>query len=331
MTLELIIRRIGAGLALFVLAMLMAACSRQETPRERVTVAAVPILRSATLMLAASETAAGNGLDLQIKRVTTGVEGANTVLQGEADFASVAEFGFVGLQFKHPELRIVAVLTRVDAMEVMARRDRNISKPSDLRGKSIGVAANTDAEFYLYGFLLAHGLRADDVRITHLPPEQISASLLSGKVDAVCTWEPNTYDLRQRLGDQVLAWSAQEGQDGYWLLVTTEKLLKDKPEIATRLLHAIHKAEQNLHADPGTYRERLQALTGSPAAVQEATWKNYQFALSLPQDLLVAMEAGARWRMTTGMTPKQPVPNYAGNIDTKAMDAVLPAAVTLIR
>lgn len=310
---------------------LLAGCTPQETTREHATVAVNPVLRSATLLLAAEGPAAAQGLDLEIKRFTTGKEAMTRMLEGEADFASVAEFAFVGAQFEHPELRIAAVLTRVQANEVLARRDRGIAKPADLRGKSVGVIPDTDAEFFLHGFLLAQGLRPDDVRIVHLAAEQVSSALTEGRVDAVCTWEPHVFNLKQSLGDQVLAWPAQGGQDGYWLLVTREQVLKDRFQAATRLLRAIDQAEQNLNANPAAYRASLHTLTGVPPAQQEATWKDYRFSLSLPQELLVAMEAGVRWRMTAGQSPVQAVPNYIDNIDTAALNAVQPAAVSLIR
>jgi NitT/TauT family transport system substrate-binding protein len=331
MTLEPIIRRIRALIVSFAILSQLVGCSPKDVARERVVVAANPVLRSATLLLAADDTAAANGLDMQLKRFSSGRESTEAMLKGEADFASVAEFGFIGWQFDHPELRIVAVLSRVQATEVLARSDRGISKPSDLRGKSIGVVANSDAEFYLHGFLVDKGVLSHDVHIVPVPPDEISAALMDGKVDAVCTWEPFTYNLKQRLGNRVHSWPAQEDQDGYWLLVTREQVLKEKPQAAARLLEAIYQVEQNLRANPSAYRERLQALTGSSPDEQKATWDNYEFSLSLPQDLLVAMEAGARWRMATGMSPKQPMPNYVQNVDATAMDKVRPTAITLIR
>lgn len=331
MSFDQIIRSILLRMLPFAAALgLLTGCSPPpEAAAERVTVAVNPVLRGATLLLA-SEGAAANGLNIEIQRFTTGKEATMAMLKGEADYSTVAEFAFVGLGFAHPDLRIVAVLSSVQADEVLARRDRGIAQPADLRGKTIGVVAGTDAEFYLHGFLLAQGLRPTDAHIVLLAPEQISPALVEGKVDAVCTWEPHTYLLKQQLGDQVVAWSAQGGQGEYWLLVSRAQVLKDKPEATRRLLRAVLRAEQNLRANPAAYRVSLATLTGMPANQQEATWKDYKFGLSLPQELLVAMEAGARWRMAAGLTPPQPVPNYIHNIDAAGLEAVLPTAVTLI-
>lgn len=326
--LQSILRRVLPFVA--VLGLLTGCSPPQEAAVERVTVAVNPVLRGATLLLAAEGTTAANGLDIAIKRFPTGKEATAAMLRGEADYATVAEFAFVGLRFAHPELRIVAVLASIQANEVLARRDRGIAQPADLRGKAIGVVADTDAEFYLHGFLLAQGLRPTDVRIVPLAPDQVSPALVEGKVDAVSTWEPHTYLLKQQLGDQLLAWPTQGGQDGYWLLVSRAQVLKDKPEPPRRLLRAILQAEQNLRANPAAYRARLATLTGTPADQQEATWKDYKFSLALPQELLVAMEAGARWRMAAGLTPPQPVPNYIDNIDAAALESVQPTVVSLI-
>ena len=79
-------------------------------------------------------------------------------------------------------------------------KDRGILQPGDLKGKKIGVARATIAEFYLGQFLSFHNLAWQDVEVVNLNPGDLMEALVNGKVEAVMTWEPYIYEIKKRQG-----------------------------------------------------------------------------------------------------------------------------------
>jgi len=98
-------------------------------------------------------------------------------------------------------LAIIATLSTVDqAMLVIARRDRNIGKADDLKGKKVGVTSGSAAEFFLHIYLTTSSIDPKSVRTVKIAADKIVAALINGEVDAVVTWPPYTGALQSRLG-----------------------------------------------------------------------------------------------------------------------------------
>ncbi|MGE5838514.1 MAG: nitrate ABC transporter substrate-binding protein, partial [Deltaproteobacteria bacterium] len=67
------------------------------------------------------------------------------------------------------------------------------------------------------------------------------------------------------------------------------------------------------------------------AAYVEIIWPRYQFALSLDQSLITAMEAEARWMIKNNLTNQRQVPDFLKYIYEDGLKAAKPEAVTIIR
>jgi NitT/TauT family transport system substrate-binding protein len=63
----------------------------------------------------------------------------------------------------------------------------------------------------------------------------------------------------------------------------------------------------------------------------EILWPRYQFALSLEQSLITAMEDEARWMIKNNLTKEKTVPDFLGYIYEDSLKAIKPEAVSIIR
>jgi NitT/TauT family transport system substrate-binding protein len=63
----------------------------------------------------------------------------------------------------------------------------------------------------------------------------------------------------------------------------------------------------------------------------EKIWPENQFALSLDQSLIIAMDDEARWLIKNNLTDKKEVPVFLDYISRDNLDAVRPSAVNIIR
>ena len=128
-------------------------------------------------------------------------------------------------------------------IKILARQDRGIMAPENLKGKTVGITAGSAGQFFLSLFLTYHQMPMSDVKIVDLEPARLSQALIEGQVDAIVTLEPYIYQARKALGDKALLLSSQGlfRDDVYF--IARKDYLKDHTEALKRFLRAIEKAE----------------------------------------------------------------------------------------
>jgi NitT/TauT family transport system substrate-binding protein len=75
-------------------------------------------------------------------------------------------------------------------LAIVARNDRGIASPGDLKGKKLGVTLGTNADFFADAFLFDHGIDREKVKIIDMKPDEMADALGAGRVDAVATFNP---------------------------------------------------------------------------------------------------------------------------------------------
>ena len=61
-------------------------------------------------------------------------------------------------------------------LAIVARNDRGIASPGDLKGKKMGVTLGTNADFFADAFLLAEGIDRKGVKIIDMKPDEMPAA-----------------------------------------------------------------------------------------------------------------------------------------------------------
>ena len=175
-------------------------------PLEKVRFADGVFLPSATVYVALEKRYfKQEGLDISYLPFPTGKEGLEAVINGKADFTTVADTPIVFQVMKGAKIYVLATLSSMGNLyAVVARRDLGISSARDLQGKKIGVALGTNAHFFLDNFLLFHNISRNGVRLLDIPTEKMVEALRKGEIEAVATWEPTLSKLRTRLGPDAL-------------------------------------------------------------------------------------------------------------------------------
>ena len=165
-----------------------------------------------------------HGLDVSLKERETGVLTTNDLFSGSVDIAMGGEFVFVPLSFQRNDFKIIGAIATTNSLEVIARKDRGIKQPSDLKGKRIGVSRGTQAEFLLGTFLTFNRILSKDIKIADLKPSDLVEAIVNGDIDAAINFQPFAHLIRRRLGSNGLAWPGQSGQDYYLLIIAAKDL-----------------------------------------------------------------------------------------------------------
>jgi NitT/TauT family transport system substrate-binding protein len=299
-------------------------------PVEKITVAAAEYLTGALVYIAEEQGFfEENGLEVTLKGYGSGKACADALIDKEADISTSADFVFVSNSFEHTDLRIFGTVATKQVKELVARKDKGISVINDLVGKKIGVTKKSGAEFQLGVFLTYNGISQEDVELVDLRPPEMLGAISNGDVDAVFIWDPYLYHIKIELGENAISWHG--GEDFYFVLLTKEDWLDKNPAAAERFMKSMLEAEDYIKDNSEEAKEYAKDRFNYESEYIEYSWPKQEYAVTLPQALLILLEDQTRWRIEQGLTDTAEVPNYLRYIYLDALEAVKPEAVTIIR
>ncbi|MGO8667995.1 MAG: ABC transporter substrate-binding protein [Desulfobaccales bacterium] len=302
------------------------------TPPQKITVSILPIFPAALLLVAQEEGYfRANGLEVVIQSCETGRICLDNLQSGRADVAFMAAFVFLDEIFKGSKsLRILGSPAAVEFVNLLALKDQGILQPGDLRGKRVGVARSTVAEFFLGRFLTFNNLSWDDVKVIPLSPSKMASALANNQVDAVMVWNPINYEIKRQLGEKIISWPGQTGQKFYEVLVSTDKYIQTNSMALEKLFRALAQAEDFIKNNPAESQEIVAEQIKVDKSVFQDDWLKSDLELSFDQSLLIAMEDEARWLIRNRLTDQAQVPDYLNYFDPGPLSQADPEAVHLI-
>jgi ABC-type nitrate/sulfonate/bicarbonate transport system substrate-binding protein len=301
-------------------------------PVEKISISTSADAKSALLFIAEHEGYFGNnGLEVTLKILQSGKMGCELLKAGNIDIANAADFVLVSEVFAGTKsLRCLGAIAAADDHQVIARKESGILTPGDLRGRRIGVPHGTSAEFFLGRFLAFNNLGLREVEVVDVNASDMEDALAHDNVDAVMVWEKWADALKKRMANQVVSWPGQGGQKYYWLLMTTDALVKARPGVLERLFNALDQAEIFLKSHKDASIEIIaRRISCAPAIIKDSLIRS-TYGLSLDQTLFIMMEDEARWMIKNSLTGQARVPNYLDYINAEALARINPQAVSVI-
>jgi len=254
------------------------------------------------------------------------------VLDGKADFATVAETPFMFSVLKGEKISIIAnIEASTTNNAVVARRDAGISEPRHLRGKRVAYTAGTTSEVFLDFLLVAVGLPRTAIRGVPMPPDEMEGALLEGRVDAACTWNYPLATIKRRLGANGILIFDREVFTETFNIAAQQAFLRRNPSAAQRLLRALIRAEGFVKDHPGEAQAIVAKATGTAPDLVREVWNSFRYRVVLDQTLLISLEDETRWAMNNGLAERKAMPDYRSYIHLESLRAVRPEAVRFTR
>jgi NitT/TauT family transport system substrate-binding protein len=266
------------------------------------------------------------GLQVTLQHYWAGKDALESVMQGKADFCTVAETPIVLAALSQQPLSILATISdSKQYMKIVARKDRGIFRPDDLRTKRIGVSPGTNAEYYLATYLTFNGIRQDEVQVVPVKPEGMAAALADGDIDAAVSWEPHLGKQRKALGPNAVVLENRGLYQLYWNLVSSQEYVKSHRDTIGGLLRALLRAQQYMEEHEG----EMMAITAAYVGEYNFKPSDFHFDLRLGQSLILSLEEQERWAIASGRAGANGMINFLRLVDFEGMEAVAPDSVTL--
>ena len=194
------------------------------------------------------------GLNIEIKKFTSGGVAAQSFLAGQGDFLDSGDWPAVRswLTTADKEDPIVGMAQDAhygDLSVVMSKAE--ITDGAQLRGKKVGVWLGTTSEFFAALFLDAHGVGLDEVEFVNVKPAEMVPALDSGDLDAYVIWQPFGWKSSEVSGDKVRELSTADGYFTEYVMVSTRKSLLDNDlDAAATLIKCMQAGAEYAASNP---------------------------------------------------------------------------------
>jgi len=301
-------------------------------PPQKLTIALSTTPHAALLHIAAARGYfTREGLEVTLLPVSHGKAALDLLAQGRADLASAAEVPFVISVMNGDAFGIAATVASVATeMAVVARRDRDITGPHDLAGKTVGVTPGTSGEYFLWAFLIRHKLPPDAVTLEALPPARMAQALAAGEVDAISTWQPVVFNAQSATGRDAVSFSGAQAYRVTHVVVGRNDFLRKNAAAMQKLMRAVLRAERYNRDEPHAALALAARWLGLDPKALLPVWRELDFKVDLRQSQLITLEEEARWAFARGYAPPGPLPNFLPHLYLDALLAVQPDRVTVV-
>lgn len=272
------------------------------------------------------------GLTIRLEHLPAGKKVMEGVLDGRLDMGVVGLGPIAFAAFERQDFKILASLsTYYDLYKIIARKNAGIQSSEDLRGKRIATTGESSLHFFLHNFLVSRLIPPEEVHPVFVEDLRTLPDLLQrGEVDAIVAREPVLGQTMALLGDNGLMLESPELPANIFSLVARDTFLIDHAPQIRLLLRALTQTVDAIERHPAEMRALLQQVNADVEQEPTPIPGRPEHFLTLDQDLLMRLEAIARWNLRNHGDSNQSPPNFMTILEPKFLREVRPMAVTLI-
>ena len=229
------------------------------------------------------------GLQIKEQIFPKGIDIIPAIISGNIDVSASALDAAIAGRAQGAPIYAVAGFSR-GGVRIVGRSDLNLKSVADLKGKKVGVARGGAQELCLFAELAKNNLTwsdqaGKDVRIFYLAYADLNQALQQKQIDAICQSEPqSTQAIDAGFGKEIVKPYDTPIGKPIRVLVMTEKMYKEKPDVAKRVLECFVEATKKFIAEPETAKKYVRtSLFGNSLSAKdyEDAMENAEFTYDL--------------------------------------------------
>lgn len=230
---------------------------------------------------------AREGLRVHFLEGGAGIDNVEALTSGRAEFAITTPEDALMSRSRGIPLKAIAAIYRRSAVVFLAHGESAITRPRDLLGKTVAAGntggANRDLELQFVAMIKKLGLSLSQITLVDYDPKY--TGFLEGDVDVTAAFSTGGLILLRQKGLTLnLIWPSDYGIHFYSdSVVTTDDLIREKPELITRFLRATLEGWREAVGNP------QEAVA---ATLKYARVKDPQFQTSMMDGLLPLVHTG---------------------------------------
>src|SRR5690606_3710650 len=201
--------------------------------------------------------------------------GSNKALEflnaGSIDFGSSAGAAALVSKIYGNPIKSIYVYSQPEWTALVTRKDTNIQKIADLKGKRVAVTRGTDPHIFLVRALQSAGLTEKDITPVLLQHPAGKTALIRGDVAAWAGLDPMM--AQAEIQDGATLFYRNTGANTWGILNTRQEFLKNHPDLVKRVLKVYEDARKYSLANPDVVKKTFIAATKLPDAVVDKQLK----------------------------------------------------------
>ncbi|MFF7709967.1 taurine ABC transporter substrate-binding protein [Pseudomonas sp. NPDC007930] len=272
---------------------------------------------------AAGEYEKATGQSIDWRRFNAGPEVVAALASGDVQIGNLGSSPLAAATSRKVPLVAFIVSAQINASEALVvRNGSGISKPEDLKGKTIATPFVSTSHYSLLGALKHWGLTTQDVKVVNLNPTEIAAAWKRGDIDGAFVWSPALGEIKKT--GTTLTDAAEVGRWGsptFEVWVARKDYAEQHPEVIAQFAGVTLKA----YADYAAHKSEWTADSPQVKAIAKLTGSN---AADVPELLAGSAYPDAAAQKSAallgGGTAKDIAATAAFLKEQKKLDAVLP-------
>ncbi|HVV62359.1 MAG TPA: aliphatic sulfonate ABC transporter substrate-binding protein [Pseudolabrys sp.] len=189
--------------------------------------------------------------------------GSNKALEflnaGSIDFGSSAGAAALVSKINGNPIKSIYVYSQPEWTALVTRKDTNITKIADLKGKRVAVTRGTDPHIFLVRALQSVGLTEKDIHPVLLQHPDGKTALIRGDVDAWAGLDPMM--AQAEVEDGARLFYRNKAANTWGILSTRIEFLKEHPDLVKRVIAVYEKARKYSLANYDEEKKAFQAVT----------------------------------------------------------------------
>jgi NitT/TauT family transport system substrate-binding protein len=205
-----------------------------------------------------------HGIDLKIQAGQGSGKTVQAIGGGQGDFGWADTSALLAAVDKGVPVKSLGVYLQTTPASVQFFSSKDITKPADLKGKTIAATAGDALSKTFPAFLKQNGMSESDVHLQNIDPAGKIAAVLSGKTDALLGYASDQGPtIENKAGKPVSYLRFSDFGLNYYSdgLITSGSVLKDKPDLVKRMVAATSEAWAAAEKDPQAAADTMQGAS----------------------------------------------------------------------
>jgi taurine transport system substrate-binding protein len=207
------------------------------------------------------------GYKINWRQFDSGAKVATAMTSGDVQIGVIGSSPLAAAVSRGVDLQLFWILDDINEAEALVvRNGSNINKPSDLKGKKLGVPFVSTTHYHAM-FALEHwGIKPSELEILNMQPNQIAAAWDRGDIDAAFIWDPALGRIKQ--SGKVLITSGElskKGKATFDGMAVQAKWGESNADFMAKFVKAIADADASYRANPEAWSAnsaQVKAIAG---------------------------------------------------------------------
>ena len=263
---------------------------------KEVTIAYQQIVDPWIVAIADGSIEKATGYKINWRQFESGAKVATAMASGDVKVGVIGSSPLAAAVSQGVDLQLFWILDGINEAEALVvRNGANITKPADLKGKTVGVPFVSTTHYHMMFALQHFGVDPSSLKILNMQPNQIVAAWERGDIDAAYVWNPALAELKK--SGKVLITSGQLsklGKPTFDGIAVDRKWGEDHKDFMAKFVKAIADADEQYRKNPSAWNAKspqaaaiAKMIGGTAADVPEA--------LSLYAYPTLAEQASPQW------------------------------------